>query len=75
MHPIRFLKEECLKNDTLAKIMRDDSASREILQVSLTGSGSLCLRLPACHPLMTNVEALPPCLLLGSFHIVQCMSH
>ena len=29
----RFLKEECLKNDTLARIMRDDSASREILQV------------------------------------------
>lgn len=29
----RFLKEEAMKNDTLAKILRDDSASREILQV------------------------------------------
>ena len=39
--PLRsFLKEECLKNDTLAKILRDDSASREILQVGL--SGGLC---------------------------------
>lgn len=34
----RFLKEECLKNDTLAKIMRDDSASREILQVGGVGA-------------------------------------
>jgi pre-mRNA-splicing helicase BRR2 len=33
----RFLKEEALKNDTLAKILRDDSASREILQVSRWG--------------------------------------
>ena len=29
----RFLKDECLKNDSLTKILRDDSASREILQV------------------------------------------
>ena len=34
-----FLKEECLKNDTLAKILRDDSASREILQASASGGG------------------------------------
>jgi pre-mRNA-splicing helicase BRR2 len=33
----RFLKEECLKNDTLAKILRDDSASREILQTEAEG--------------------------------------
>ncbi len=34
-----FLKEECLKNDTLAKILRDDSASREILQASGSAGG------------------------------------
>jgi pre-mRNA-splicing helicase BRR2 len=34
----RFLKEEFLKNDTLAKLLRDDSASREILQVLSWGS-------------------------------------
>ena len=36
----RFLKEECLKNDSLARILRDDSASREILQVGGVASGS-----------------------------------
>ncbi|EFN58670.1 hypothetical protein CHLNCDRAFT_140958 [Chlorella variabilis] len=33
----RFLKEECLKNDSLARILRDDSASREILQTEAEG--------------------------------------
>ncbi|KAL4451451.1 hypothetical protein ABPG75_007113 [Micractinium tetrahymenae] len=40
----RFLKEECLKNDTLAKIMRDDSASREILQTEAEGVKNADLR-------------------------------
>lgn len=43
-----FLKEECLKNDTLAKILRDDSASREILQVRRAGCA--CSLLCACMP-------------------------
>ena len=31
----RFLKEEAMKNDTLTRFMKDDSASREVLQVGL----------------------------------------
>jgi hypothetical protein len=40
----RFLKDECLKNDSLTKILRDDSASREILQVLAHG----CCTLQRC---------------------------
>lgn len=40
----RFLKEECLKNDSLAKILRDDSASREILQTEAEGVKNSDLR-------------------------------
>ena len=40
----RFLKDECLKNDSLTTILRDDSASREILQVLAHG----CCTLQRC---------------------------
>ncbi|PSC69011.1 U5 small nuclear ribonucleo 200 kDa helicase-like [Micractinium conductrix] len=40
----RYLKEEALKHDTLAKILRDDSASREILQTEAEGVKNADLR-------------------------------
>jgi pre-mRNA-splicing helicase BRR2 len=40
----RFLKDECMKNDTLARIMRDDSASREVLQTEAEAAKSADLR-------------------------------
>ncbi|KAK2078632.1 hypothetical protein QBZ16_003472 [Prototheca wickerhamii] len=39
-----FLKDEALKNDALTKILRDDSASREILQTEAAGAKSLELK-------------------------------
>ncbi|KAL6768281.1 hypothetical protein ACKKBF_B38500 [Auxenochlorella protothecoides x Auxenochlorella symbiontica] len=38
------LKEEALRNDTLARLLRDDSASREILQTEAAGVKSAELR-------------------------------
>ena len=40
----RFLKEEALRNDTLAKLVKDDSASREILQTEAESVKSADLR-------------------------------
>lgn len=39
-----YLKQTALDNDHLAKFMRDDSASREILQVRGRGAGEACRR-------------------------------
>lgn len=40
----RFLKEEAMRNDTLAKLLKDDSASREILQTEAEAVKSSDLR-------------------------------
>ena len=40
----KFLKEEAMKNDDLARLMRDDSASREILQTEAESCKSQDLR-------------------------------
>jgi pre-mRNA-splicing helicase BRR2 len=40
----QYLKQTALDNDHLAKFMRDDSASREILQVRFPVQGCCCMR-------------------------------